>query len=107
MRASDFEHPEGQTESKTDYNALTWIKSKVAFSLMHANLSVFIFDSDVIFFDVPDLVEIQATKPDGIIFFQLASIEDEEGAEAVAAVEAEAAASARASRQPRAMWRIE
>ena len=78
MRASDFEHPEGQTESKTDYNALTWIKSKVAFSLMHANLSVFIFDSDVIFFDVPDLVEIQATKPDGIIFFQLASIEDEE-----------------------------
>ena len=40
--------------------------------LMHANLSVFIFDSDVIFFDVPDLVEIQATKPDGIIFFQLA-----------------------------------
>ena len=45
---------------------------------MHANLSVFIFDSDVIFFDVPDLVEIQATKPDGIIFFQLASIEDEE-----------------------------
>jgi len=78
MRASDFERPEGQTESKSDYNALTWIKEKVAFSLMHADLSVFTFDSDVLFFDVPDLVEIQASKPDGIIFFQLASIEDEE-----------------------------
>jgi hypothetical protein len=78
MRASDFERPEGQTESKSDYNALTWIKEKVAFSLMHADLSVFMFDSDVLFFDVPDLVEIQASKPDGIIFFQLASIEDEE-----------------------------
>jgi hypothetical protein len=78
MRASDFEHPEGQTEAKSDYNALTWIKEKVAFALMHADLSVFMFDSDVLFFDVPDLVEIQASKPDGIIFFQLASIEDEE-----------------------------
>ena len=78
MRASDYERPEGQTESKTDYNALTWIKEKVAFSLMHADISVFTFDSDVLFFDVPDLAEIQATKPDGIIFFQLASIEDEE-----------------------------
>ena len=78
MRASDFERPEGQTESKSDYNALTWIKEKVAFSLMHADLSVFMFDSDVLFFDVPDLVEIQASKPDSIIFFQLASIEDEE-----------------------------
>jgi hypothetical protein len=78
MRASDFERPEGQTESKSDYNALTWIKEKVAFSLMHADISVFTFDSDVLFFDVPDLVEIQASKPDGIIFFQLASIEDEE-----------------------------
>ena len=78
MRASDFERPEGQTKSKSDYNALTWIKEKVAFSLMHADISVFTFDSDVLFFDVPDLVEIQASKPDGIIFFQLASIEDEE-----------------------------
>ena len=78
LRGSDFERPEGQTESKSDYNALTWIKEKVAFSLMHADLSVFMFDSDVLFFDVPDLVEIQASKPDVIIFFQLASIEDEE-----------------------------
>ena len=45
---------------------------------MHVGLSVFTFDADVLFFHVPDLIEIQATKPDAVLFFQLASIEDEE-----------------------------
>ena len=77
MRPSDYEKQSGQ-KSKSDYNALTWIKEKVAFSLMHVGLSVFTFDADVLFFHVPDLIEIQATKPDAVLFFQLASIEDEE-----------------------------
>jgi len=66
MDASDFE----QTGS-SDYNPITWLKSKMALALIHSNLTVFTFDSDVLLFQVPDVDAIISTNSDADIFYQL------------------------------------
>jgi len=70
MGASDFE----QTGS-SDYNPITWLKSKMALALIHSNLTVFTFDSDVLLFQVPDVDAIISTNIDADIFYQLEKVD--------------------------------
>ena len=70
MDPSDFE----QTGS-SDYNPITWLKSKMALALIHSNLTVFTFDSDVLLFRVPDVDAIISTNRDADKFYQLEKVD--------------------------------
>lgn len=63
LKPSDFK--------QGDYMAITWIKSKLALALVKLGLLPFIFDADVLFFQVPDVAAVLATNPQAKVFHQL------------------------------------
>lgn len=63
LKPSDFK--------QSDYMAITWIKSKLALVLVNLGLLPFIFDADVLFFQVPDISAVLTTNPRAKVFHQL------------------------------------
>ena len=62
LGASDF--------LKDDYKQIVWLKPKMALALLNAKLSLFTLDSDILFFQVPDLAKIVELNPDVELFYQ-------------------------------------
>ena len=66
-----YDHALGPSDfKKSDYMAITWIKSKIALSLNRIGLMAFIFDADVLFFKVPDVRAVIASNPVARVFHQ-------------------------------------
>jgi hypothetical protein len=53
-----------------DYRQIVWLKPKMALALLNAKLSLFTLDSDILFFQVPDLAKIVKLNPDAELFYQ-------------------------------------
>ena len=54
-----------------DYNAITWLKSKMALALIHVGITVFIFDADVLWFQVPNITAMLQSNTNADVFYQL------------------------------------
>jgi hypothetical protein len=55
---------------RDDYRQIVWLKPKMALALMNAKLAVFTLDSDILFFQVPDLTEIKELHPEAELHYQ-------------------------------------
>jgi len=62
MASSDFMHD--------DYRQIVWLKPKMALAFLNAKLTVFTLDSDILFFQVPDLAKIKELHPEAELHYQ-------------------------------------
>ena len=61
----------GASDFKTnDFDTIAWFTAKVALVFNSANLSVFTFDADILFFQVPNLAKIIDSDPSAELFYQ-------------------------------------
>jgi len=62
LGASDFK--------ANEYNSIIWFTAKMALVFNSANLTVFTFDADIIFFQVPNLAKVIESDPNADLFYQ-------------------------------------
>jgi hypothetical protein len=55
---------------QNDYRQIVWLKPKMALALMNARLTVFTLDSDILFFQVPDLTKVKELHPEAELHYQ-------------------------------------
>ena len=61
----------GASDFKTnEFNAIAWYTAKMALVFNSANLSVFTFDADILFFQVPNLAKVIESDPNAELFYQ-------------------------------------
>ena len=53
-----------------DYRQIIWLKPKMALAFLNAKLTVFTLDSDILFFQVPDLAKIKELHPEAELHYQ-------------------------------------
>jgi hypothetical protein len=66
---------EGGDFRQNGFYSLVWLRTKMTLALMHANLTVFTLDSDVLLFRVPDVDAIISTNRDAHFYYQAENLD--------------------------------
>ena len=62
-----IEFPEDSSDASSDYGRFTWMKQKITLGIVASGVNLFMFDADVVLFDVPD-TKSMLSKPVDVLY---------------------------------------